>query len=106
MNVHVTGGMTHQECADWAGGTPCAVENRMGDIESELALAARYVAEARRIVARQRVRTVRLQALRQSTPDQDLTLEAFVGALALLEGHARQLADTAKELGPPQRKLS
>jgi len=103
----VIGGMAQHECADWTGwaGAP-ASDNSMGDIDSELATAARHVAEARRIVARQRTRIVKLKALGSATPDQELTLEAFVSTLALLERYAQQLADTAKRLELPHRTLS
>ena len=103
----VIGGMAQHECADWTGwaGAP-ASDNSMGDIDSELATAARHVAEARRIVARQRTRIVKLKALGSATPDQELTLEAFVSTLALMERHAQELADTAKRLELPYRTLS
>lgn len=105
--VPVIGGMAQHECADWTGwaGAP-AGDNSMGDIDSELATAARRVAEARRIVARQRARIVKLKAIGSATPDQELTLEAFVSTLALLERYAQQLADTAKRLELPYRTLS
>ncbi len=105
----VIGGMAQQECADWSGwtgATPHAGVNSMGDIDSELATAARHVAEARRIVAQQRARIVKLKALGSATRDQELTLEAFVSTLALLENHAQELADTAKRFELPYRKLS
>lgn len=107
--VPVIGEMAQHECADWTGWTvapPHAGDNSMGDIDSELATAARHVAEARRIVARQRARIVKLKALGSATPDQELTLEAFVSTLALLERYAQQLADTAKRLELPYRTLS
>jgi hypothetical protein len=107
--VPVIGGMAQHECAEWTGwavAPPHAGDNSMGDIDSELATASRHVAEARRIVARQRARIVKLKALGSATPDQELTLEAFVSTLALMERHAQELADTAKRLELPYRTLS
>lgn len=70
----------------------------MGDIDREIATATRHVAEARRIVARQRARIVKLKALGRATLNQELTLQAFVSTLALLESPP-ELADTPKRLG-------
>ena len=109
MIAPVVGGMAQQEGADWSawtGATPDADENTMGDIDTEIATATRHVAEARRIVARQRARIVKLKALGRATLDQELTLQAFVSTLALLESHAQELADSAKRLDLPRRRLS
>ena len=100
------GGTAQKECADWAGAPSYAGENSMGDIDSELATAARHVAEARRIVARQRARIVKLKALGRATLDHELTLQAFVSTLELLECHAQELADTAERFEPPRPRLS
>jgi len=105
MIAPVTGRIVPQECAGWTCGT-FAGENRMSDTDGELAMAVQYVAEARRIVARQRSRIVKLRALGRVTLDQELTLQASVNTLALLEGHVQELADAAKRLEFSQRKLS
>ncbi len=99
-------GMMRQRCAGWAGGIPYGDEHSISDIDSELATAAQFVAEARRIVARQRARIVKLKMLGRTTLDQELTLEAFVSTLALLENCARELVDTARRLGSTRRMLS
>jgi hypothetical protein len=107
MIVPVTGGRVQLQCGGWTGGTPYAGENGMGDIDNEVATAARQVAEARRIVAQQRAHMNRLKALGGATLDQELTLQAFVSTLAVLESlesHAQELAEAAKRL--ERRKLS
>ena len=65
-----------------------------------------HIAGARRIVARERVRILKLKTLGNATPDHELTLQAFISTLAQLEGHARQLAETAKRFERPRRMLS
>jgi hypothetical protein len=106
MIAPIAGGTVRQDCGGWNGGTLFADENSMGDVDSELAMAARHVADARCIVARQRARIVKLKALRRATLDHQLTLDALVSTLALMESHAQVLAETAKRLGHLQRMLS
>ncbi len=106
MIAPVAGGVGRQDHGGWTGGVAYAGENHMCDIDSELATAARYVAEARRIVAWQRARILKLKAADGATPDHELTLQASVSALAELEGHARALADIAKRFQRSQRLLS
>lgn len=106
MFAFVTGGSLQQECGGSAGEAPYAGENRTGNFAYELATAARNVAEARRIVARQRARFVRLKALGRATLDQELTLRAFVSSLAILESGTQEFSGTAKRFERLQRKLS
>jgi hypothetical protein len=109
MIVPVTAGRLLLEHGGWTGEIPFAGESRAGDIDNEVATVARHVAEARRVVARQRARMAKLKALGKATLDQELTLRAFVSALAILESlksHAQELADAARRLERPQRKLS
>jgi hypothetical protein len=89
-----------------AGATRYAGENSMGDTDSELAIAARHLVQARRIVARQRAHILKLKALGSATPDHELTLQVFVSTLAQMEGHAQELVETAKRFERPQRMLS
>lgn len=106
MTALVVGGSVQHERGGWTGEARYADRNRIGNTNYELATAARYVAEARRIVMRQRARVARFRALARSTLDQELTLRAFVSTLAILESSAQELADIAKRFELPQRKLS
>lgn len=106
MFAFVMAGSLHHECAGLTGEAHFAAENRIGNMDYELATAARHVAKARRIVARQRARVVRLRALGRATFDQELTLRAFVSSLAHLESGAQALADTAKRFDCRQHRLS
>lgn len=56
-------------------------------IETELAVAARHVAQARIIVAQQRERIARLKARGLSTHNYEVTLDVFIGTLQSLEHH-------------------
>lgn len=60
-------------------------------IETELAVAARHVAQARIIVAQQRERIARLKARGLSTHNYEVTLDVFIGTLQSLEHHERAL---------------
>jgi hypothetical protein len=106
MTAPIAGDIVWHHDGGRSDGAFFAGETSMGDIDSELALAARYVAEARHIVARQRRRILRLKAMGSATPDHELTLQAFAGALAELEGRAQDLIEMAKRLDRPQRRLS
>jgi hypothetical protein len=68
--------------------------------ESDLALAARHVAEGRRIVARQRERIARLRALGCSTLDHEQTLRIFESTLEIFLDHEQTIReqDTRKNL--------
>lgn len=90
------------ECVSLAGQARSKDEGRNLDDEVPT---VRYVAKARRIVARQQARVVRLKALGRVTLDQELTLQVLVGSLAILERGAREFGDIAK-FERPQRKLS
>ena len=61
--------------------------------ESQLALAARHVAEGRAIVARQRERIARLKTLRCSTLDHEQTLRIFESSLEIFLDHERSLRE-------------
>lgn len=102
----VTVGMMRQRCAGWAGNSPCVGEHSTSDTGNELATAAQFVAEARRVAARQRAQIGKLKMLGRATLDQELTLEAFDSTLELLEICTQELVDTARRLGSTQRKLS
>jgi hypothetical protein len=109
MIVPVTAGRLSLARGGWTGEIPFAGGGGVGDIDNEVATAARHVAKARRVVARQRARMAKLKALGRATLDQELTLQAFVSTLATLENlksHAHDLADAAKRFERPQRKLS
>lgn len=106
MIAAIARGSERQDRGGWTAGIRYAGESVMGGMDSELVAAARYVAEARRIVARQRARVLELQVLGRATPDHELTLQALVSTLGQLEGHAQALAETAKRFERPQRLLS
>jgi hypothetical protein len=59
--------------------------------ESDLAMASRHVAEARRIVGRQRERIAKLKAAGHSTLDHEQTLQVFESTLRIFEDHERQI---------------
>jgi hypothetical protein len=61
--------------------------------ESDLAMAARHVAEGRRIVTQQRERIARLKADGHPTADHEQTLRVLEGTLQILEDHERQIAE-------------
>jgi hypothetical protein len=61
--------------------------------ESDLAMAARHVAEGRRIVAQQRERIARLKAGGHPTADHEQTLQVLESTLQILEDHQRQIAE-------------
>lgn len=75
-------------------------------VDSELAVAARHVAQGRIIVAQQRERIVRLQALGLSTRSHERTLEIFISTLEILEEHERELRASAEGLASPRGWLS
>jgi outer membrane protein TolC len=60
--------------------------------EDQLSSAKRDVAEARRIVERQRQLIEALRAGGRDTEDAERTLDAFLQSLATLEGHLRSLS--------------
>jgi hypothetical protein len=70
----------------------------MDEAQCKLAMAARHVAEGRRIVARQRERVAGLKALGHCSKDHELTLAALVSTLAHLEDQAQALRKVAKKL--------
>jgi hypothetical protein len=90
----------------WTGEIPYADETSVSDVDTKLAAAERYVAEARRIVAWQHVHMLKLKVAGQATQDHELTLQAFVSTLAILESHAGDLSKSAKRLERPRRLLS
>jgi hypothetical protein len=99
-------GTMRQGCASRAGGVRYAGGRSISDMDSELAMAAQFVTDARRIVSRRHARSVKLKILGRATRDQELTLEAFDSALALLEICTQELVDSARRLGATHRKLS
>ena len=96
MIAGIAAGSKRQDHCGWTGGIAYAGESLMGDVDSELVMAARHVAEARRIVALQRARVIKLRALGRATPDHELTLQALVGTLGEMECYAHALVKTAK----------
>ena len=82
-----------------AAGTPvadvCATQ-----IETDLAVAARHVAEGRMIVAQQRERIARLNAQGVWTGNYDRTLDVFLSTLQILEEHERALRAANAKLKP------
>jgi hypothetical protein len=61
-----------------------------------LSLAEDRVAEARRIVERQRLLIEALRAGGSDTEDAERTLEAFVQTLSILENHVRSLCKSVQ----------
>ena len=59
-------------------------------------LAAHRVAQAKRVVARQRQRILMLEAAGCSTRNAQQTLDVLLSALAMLEQHKRELASRDK----------
>ena len=57
----------------------------------QLELAARHVARGREIVERWRTLIARLKAEGRPTREHEYTLEIFLGSLAILEEHEREL---------------
>lgn len=106
MTVFVVGGSVRRECGGCTGEAPDAGGNDIGNADCEIAAAAWSVAEARRIVARQRARVLRFKTLGRATLDHELTLRAFVSTLAILESGAQEFADVATRLKFPRHKLS
>jgi len=105
MITPIAGGLEQQDHGAWTG--PCLyAESAIGNVDRELATVAGRVAEARRIVARQRANVLELRMLGKATPDHELTLQALVSTFAEMEGHARSLAEAAKRLERPRRLLS
>jgi hypothetical protein len=92
--------------ASRTGGVPYAGGRGISDMDSELAMAAQFLTDARRIVSRRHARSVKLKTRGRATRDQELTLEAFDSALALLEVCTQGLVDSARRLGSTHRKLS
>jgi hypothetical protein len=76
----------------------------MGEEESELVLAARHVAEGRQRVADQLRRISRLRAFGRSTTDAELTLDAFLQSLKILEEHERHLWKLAECSQSPRER--
>jgi hypothetical protein len=71
---------------------------------SPLLAAIRNVAEARRIVARQRERIAYLKLSGCSALDNEQTLAIFQGTLATLESHARNLRNQAATKEAKERR--
>jgi hypothetical protein len=88
-----------------AAGTPVA-NVFVTNLVSELAVAARHVAQGRMIVARQRERIARLKAQGLSTLDHEQTLDVFVSTLQILEQHERALRSSAEKLAAKRRLLA
>lgn len=90
-----------------AADSPVAMVAREDNHQAQLALAARHVAAARRIVAQQHERIARLKARGSCTRDFERTLSIFVGTLQILEAHERALRKAAAEFAlkrwPPSR---
>jgi hypothetical protein len=59
--------------------------------DSDLALAAHRVAQAKNFVAKQRMRIVKLKHAGCSTLNAEHTLEVFINTLELIEDYERQL---------------
>jgi hypothetical protein len=95
---HATGMREGSRAAD----IPVAVF--VTELLSELAVAARHVAQGRVIVARQRERIARLKAQGSSTRDHELTLDLFVSTLQILEEHERALRSSAEKLAAETRR--
>jgi hypothetical protein len=72
------------------------------EIETELATAARHVAQGRIIVAQQRERVARLKARGSSTREHERTLDIFLSTLEILEEHERELRASAQKLISPR----
>jgi hypothetical protein len=75
-------------------------------VEGEaLAVASRYVSEARRIVAQQQQRIAKLRVAGCLTTDAEQTLQVFLGTLKILEEHERILCsgrDSRAKLSGPR----
>jgi len=76
------------------------------EIETELATAARHMAQGRLIVAQQHERIARLKALGSCTRDYELTLGVFICTLKILEEHERALRASAEKLAAAQRRIA
>ncbi len=70
----------------------------------KLVMAAARVAEARRIVAGQRLLIETLNASRQPTQDAEALLETYVSALKVLEGHEQRLREERRAKGRETKK--
>lgn len=106
MFAFVLGGSVQPKCGGWTGEARYSGENGIGNTDDQLATAARYVAQARRVVARQRARVIGSRALGRPKLDQELTLQAAISALSVLESGAQELANAAKRFECPQLRLS
>jgi hypothetical protein len=63
----------------------------MKEVEAQLSVAVRRVAEAKAILERQRARVANLEAHGLPTLDAEQTLDVLITTLACLEDHARVL---------------
>jgi len=72
--------------------------------ESNLELAARHIAEGRRIVKRQRARIARLKALGCPIQGAEHTLTVFLSTLAIFEDHERLLRERGRQPTPSPRR--
>lgn len=70
----------------------------VAEMETDVAIAERHVAQGRLIVAQQHERIARLKALGSCTRDYELTLSVFVCTLKILEDHERALRAAAEKL--------
>ena len=76
------------------------------DVEIELAMAARHVAQGRVIVAQQRERIARLKAHGSCTRDHELTLDVFLSTLQIMEEHECALRASAEKFAAARRRVA
>jgi hypothetical protein len=76
------------------------------EVETQLATAARHVAQGRIIVAQQRERVDRLKAIGSRTREHERTLDVFISTLQILEEHERELRAAAQKRATPRGWLS
>ena len=75
----------------------------MAEKTDSLIAAAQYVAEAKKILARQRLRVAKLKALGASTLDAEHTLEVYESTLKLLEEHEATVRKLSRSSTIPRR---
>ena len=76
------------------------------EIETDLAMATRHVAQGRLIVAQQNERIARLKAQGSCTRDYELTLGVFLCTLKILEDHERVLRASVEKLAAARRRTA
>ena len=67
-------------------------------------MAATHAAEARRIVAGQRLLIETLKASGRPTKEAEVALRSYISALRVLEQHERKLREERRARHPPQKK--